>query len=257
MKELLKCCLPETGDKIIVNADVKDTTFTPGTLAYMAHMNEPDNDYQDVVRVRAVVIRRGKTGMDRINVNSLSLPIFRDPRMLEHENYLPVGRKYYVHVDKEKMPSAHVLDMDDINFLGWACARALYMNYLTTTFAKKNITSLWPNSNKDPVVAAARFTEYFESDPKATIEKFAANVAFREQFIAKIRTLECASAKAAILYHKRVESAILNSAKFMVYTNDKYFVVTDKEEAKATVTNYEKRLQWLDKMTMKPVTKNK
>jgi len=257
MKDILDCHLPKTGEKFIVNQDVKDTTFIPGTTAFMAYMNDPDPDYQDVARIRAVIIRRGKGGMNRVNVNNLSLPIFLDERMLKHENYLPVGRKYYIHIDKEPLPDKNVLEMEDIDFLGWSCAKSLYMYYLTTHFAKKNAPSLWPTSNKNPVVIASRFTEYFENDAPVTLEKFAGNMAYRTEFIDEIRRLESASAKAGILYHKRVVSAILNSARFMVYTNDKYFQVTDKNEANKTVTYYDERLKWLDKMTMKPVTKQK
>ena len=248
--------MPKTGEKFVVNQDVKDTTFSPGSTAFMSYMTEPDVDYQDVARIKVVVVRRGKGGMDRVNLNNLHVPIFRDPRMMEHENYLPIGRKYYVHVDKERLSSANVLELDDIDFLGWACAKACYIYYLTTHFAKKNIPSLWPQSNKNPVVVASRFTEYFESDPGATVKNFSENKDFREHFIAQMRTLESAGAKSGILYHKRVVAAILNSAKFMVYTNDKYFPVTDKAEAENSVKYYEERLKWLDKMTMKPVKKN-
>jgi len=257
MKGVLKCCLPKTGEKFVVNQDVKDTTFTPGSTCFMSYMNDPDPDYQDVVRVRAVVIRRGKGGMDRINVNNFSVPVFTDERMLKHDNYLPVGRKYYIHVNKETLPTAHVMEMGNIDFLGWSCAKALYMYYLSTNFAKKTAPSLWPSSNKSSVAIAARFTEYFENNPEVTIQNYAESLNFRTDFIAELRMLESAGAKAGILYHKRVVSAILNSAKFMAYTNDKYFQVTDKEEAKATIIHYDKRLKWLDKMTMQPVTKQK
>jgi len=254
MEQLLECQVPKTGDKFVVTEEVKDTTFTPGTTAFMSYMREPDMDYQDVIRIKMVVVRRGKGGMERLNFNSALIPVFKDPKMLEHDDYLPVGRKYYIHIEKEPKGSPDILKMEALDFLGWACARAINLKYITNSMAKKGAPKLWPSSPSSALNAASRFCEYFENNKTSTITEFADNQDFRELFVNELRVLEAASVKCGIIYHKQVVSAILNSARFMVYTNDNYFEVVDKAKAKKTVLHYEKKSKWLESMTLKPIS---
>lgn len=251
MKNLLPCYIFKPGTKFIVTPEVKETTFSPGTTAFMAYMREPDMDYQDVVRIRAVVVRRGKGGMDRLNFNNMSIPVFNDERMLKHDNYLPVGKKHYVHIEEAPIAVTNVMEMSDMDFLGWASARAISLQYFTANMAKKGAPKLWPKNNAAmPLVVASRLNDYFESDKESSIIKFGKNLTFREEFIKEIRFLEAAAIKCYVVYQKLVASAVLNSARFMTYTNDKYFEVVDKKQAKNTIDFYDKKVKWLNKMTI-------
>ena len=251
MRDLLPCNLFETGTKFIVTDVVKETTFSPGTTSFMSFMREADGNYQDVVIIKAVTIRRGKGGMDRINVDNMLIPVFDDPRMLEHEDYLPVKKRYYVHIEEIPMDACNVLHMDDMDFLGWACARAVNLNYLTTSMARKGAPKLWPkNGNTNPLGIAIRFPEFFDSNKEETIDKFSKDQAFRLNLITHLRRLEAASIKCNVLYQKQVSSAILNSARFVSYTNKNYFKVVDQKQAENTIAFYEDRIKWLNKMSI-------
>jgi hypothetical protein len=256
MKDLLPCCLFRVGTKFVVTPDVKETTFPPGTTAFMSSMLNPDMDYQDVASVRAVVIRRGKGGKARVNINSMHIPIFSDPRMLEHDNYLPVGRRYYVHIDKEPAEEIDVMEMDEMDFLGWACAKSWHLRHLATKIARKGSGRLWPSSKKEPVVAAYSFNERFEIDEAATLANFT-NGAFRTDFVRTMRVLEATLSKCETEYQRKVAAAALNSSKFMVYTNEKYFKVVDEDLAKKTVDFYSRKLKWLDSMSVQAFRKKK
>ncbi len=249
MKDLLSCCLFKVGTKFVVTPEVKETTFPPGTTAFMSSMLNPDMDYQDVTTIRAVVTRRGKGGKARINVNNIHIPIFSDPKMLKHDNYLPVGRRYYVHIEKKPVKEIDIMKMDAMDFLGWACAKAWHLKHLATKVARKGSGQLWPKDKKEPVVAAYYFNEKFEADEKATLANFT-NEVFRVDFIRTMRVIEATLSKCETEYQKRVASAVLNSAKFMVYTNEKYFKVVDDAQAKNTVDLCTERIKWLKDMSI-------
>ena len=257
MKNLLSCCLLKPGAKFVVTSEVKETTFPPGTTGFMSYMLKPDVDYQDVVTIKTVVIRRGKGGMNRINVNNMSVPIFNDKRMLKHDNYLPIGKRYYVHTDEIVMDEINVVKMRNMDFLGWACAKAVNLRYLSSNIAKDTAPKLWPkNSTSHVLVLASRFADYFDSDKEGTINKYAKNIDFRRELVEGIRFLEATAIKCNILHQKQIASAVLNSARFMIYTNDNYFEVVDSKQAKNTIDFYEKKIKWLNKMTIN-ITKDK
>lgn len=251
MKSLLPCCLFKSGTKFIVTSDVKETTFPPGTTAFMSHMREPDVDYQNVARIKAITIRRGKGGMDRIDINSMSIPIFNDKRMLGHENYLPIGKRYYVHIEEVATSEIDIMKMQNMDFLGWACAKAISLRHLTNNMAKSTAPKLWPkNNNGHPLLIASRLADFFDSDKDTATTKFAEDMDFRRNFVKEIRFLEAAAVKCDVLYQKLVASAILNSARFVSYTNKNYFKVVNEEQAVNTINLYKKMLKWLNKMVV-------
>lgn len=255
--EILQHCLFNTGVRFTVIPDVKETTFSPGSIGFMSYVKEADNDYQNVAYMTAIVVRRGKGGIQRVNASGMSIPVFRDERMLEHENYLPLGRRYYVHIEKMPLEEKHLLDIDDLSFLGWACAQAKYLNHLILNVTRPKAKKLWPSGQKNnPLVHANRFPEHFDGDKELTLEKFT-NKGFREAFIMEARRMEAYLAKCVLLHKRNIAAILLNSAHFMDYTNEKYYEVTDKKLAKNTVKFYEDKYKWLTKKSSVKAQKNK
>lgn len=247
--EILQHCLFNTGVRFTVAPSVKETTFSPGSIAFMSYVKEPDNDYQNVAYITAVVVRRGKGGIQRINVSGMSIPVFDDKRMLEHDNYLPLGRRYYVHVKKLPFDEKHLLDIDDLSFVGWACAQAKYLNHLVLNVTRPKAKKLWPGKNTNsPLAHASRFPDYFDAEKEEVFKKYATKE-FRSEFINEARRMESYLAKCVLLHQKNIAAILLNSAHFMAYTNEKYYEVTDKKLAKNTVDFYEEKYKWLMKMS--------
>lgn len=255
--EILQHCLFNTGVRFTVTPDVKETTFAPGSVGFMSFVKEADHDYQNVAYITAVIVRRGKGGKARVNANGLSIPVFNDERMLKHDNYLPLGRRYYVHVEKMPLDEKHLLDLDDLSFVGWACAQAKYLNHLILNVTRPKAKKLWPGKNNNsPLVHAFNFPDYFDAEKDEVFEKYATKE-FRSTFIEEARRMESYLAKCVLLHQKSIASILLNSAHFLTYTNEKYYEVADKKLAKNTVEFYEKKHKWLTKMSSVKAQVNK
>lgn len=245
--KILESNLYTPGTKFAVTDDVKENTFGPGSLGVMSFVTGGDNDYEDVANVSVIIIRRGKGGIPRINLNKISIPVFADKRMLDKDNYLPIGRRYYVHT--EKVPYSHedLLAVAPLDFLGWAAAYMKYLQYLASHIAKPKKQNIVPQDHDHVLAVVSRLQEHFDHDRDAALANFSTEV-FRRAFIVEARKLESSLIKCVLVYKRKVANITLNSARFMDYTNTEYYEVTDKEEAKNTVQFHEEKIKIIDEM---------
>jgi len=245
--KILESNLYAPGTKFTVTPDVKENTFGPGSLGVMSYVTSGDNDYEDVANVAVIIIRRGKGGVPRINLNKLSIPVYSDKRMMDKDNYLPVGRRHYVHT--EMVPYSHedLLAIDSLDFLGWAAAYMKYLQYLASNIAKPKKQNIVPHDHNHVLAIIARLQEHFDHDRDAALENFATDM-FRRAFTVEARRLESSLIKCVLVYKRKVANIALNSARFMDYTNTEYYEVTDKEEAKNTVQFHEEKVKVIDEM---------
>lgn len=245
--ERLDCRLIKPGERFIVTDDVKESTFGPGTIGFLAYVKNPDPDYEDVAHIMVSIIRRGKGGKGRLNSGSLSVPIFLDKRMLDHKNYLPVGRRHYVHIEPHPHEVQDLMKLEALDFLGWATAYAKYLHYLIDRIAKPK-KGLWPQDTKDPLARAYRLFDHFSNDEAHTIEMYADRLEWRELFIQRARKMESALIKCALRYKDSVVKMVLNSARFVKYTNEEYYQVAKKGATKKTVKFYKDKEKIVEEM---------
>jgi hypothetical protein len=224
------------GTKFVVTEDVKESTFGPGTTGFLSYMKNSDSDYEDVANVVVSIIRRGKGGKRRLDVSNMSIPIFSDPRMLEHKNYLPIGRRHYVHIERIDFDTENLMEIIPMDFLGWVAAYSRYLNYLVQHVAKPK-KGLWPNDPHQTLNIGMRLPDIFLQNEEETIATLT-NEAWRQQFIGEARAKESALIKCALRYNQSVVKTTLNSAQFVEYTNEEYYEVSDKDLATATVKFY-------------------
>jgi len=243
-----------TGTRFIVMPDVKGNLLTPSSIGFMSYMIETDFDYQNVANIRVVIIRRGKGGQNRINVNDMSIPIFTSGDMLKHENYLPVERRTYSHIESIPFDEVDLLDISPLDFLGWACAYATYLRHLALnlSYPRGVSTRLWPDGQHSNILEDIYLlSQRFEESPKAFLKEYGAG-GYRTAFISKARELESTLIKCAASYRKSVVDAILNSAHFLKYTNEEYYKVVDEKLVKNTIDFYEKSRDQIESMIKKP-----
>jgi hypothetical protein len=245
--KILESNLYTPGTKFTVTADVKENTFGAGSLGVMSYITSGDNDYEDVANASVIIIRRGKGGVPRINLNKLSIPVFNDKRMMDKDNYLPVGRRHYVHT--EMVPYSHedLLAIAPLDFLGWAAAYMKYLQYLASNIAKPKKQNIVPQDQNHVVTIINRLQEHFDHDRDSALVNFTTDM-FRRAFIIEARKLESSLIKCVLVYKRKVASIVLNSARFMDYTNTEYYEVTDKEEAKNTIQFHEEKIKVIDEM---------
>jgi hypothetical protein len=254
--KILENNLFKPGTKFTVTADVKENTYGPGTLGVMSYVRSGDNDYEDVANITAVIIRRGKGGIPRISSGNISIPVFTDPRMLDKDNYLPIGRRHYVHAERTPYDHEDLLLIEPLDFLGWAAAYLKYLQYLTSNIAKPKKQNILPADNGNVLTIVNRLQEYFEDNKDAALENYTTD-AFRRDFITSARKLESSFIKCVLVYKRKVANIALNSARFMNYTNEEYYEVTDSEEAKNTIKFHEEKINIIDGMSLGKKKKKK
>lgn len=249
--EILKSNLLRPGKKFIATEDIKDTTFPPHTIGFFAYFRNPDRDYQDVAYAKTSIIRRGKGGQDRVETKEISFPVFTDKSMLEHEDYLPLGRKYYIHIEELPIDVKSVLDFEIMDYLGWASAYAAYLKYITKSFVSPAKRAVWSNDTVPrPIVTAGRIPSLFNNDPEETKAHFIPEER-RMEFILAARKLESRLTKCICHYKKSTLASVLNSSHFVVYTNENYYKVADKKLAENTVSFYKEKYKHVEELVQR------
>lgn len=238
---ILKSNLLSPGTKFIATSDVKDTTLPPFSTGFFSYFKNPDRDYQDVAYGAVSIIRRGKTGQERLESKEISFPIFTDKRMLEQDDYLPLGRRYYLHIEEESLDYESLLEAKSLEFLGWSYAYVMFLQHITANFVYPAKRAKWSSETVDQIlIDTKRIAQHFSDDPSATIAVYARED-FRRKLISSIRKLESKLMKCICSYKKGAIASILNSAHFIDYTNEEHYEITDKDLAKNTVSFYQEK----------------
>lgn len=238
---ILKNNLFNTGTKFIATSDVKNSALPPSTLGFFSYFKNSDRDYQNVVYAMVSIIRRGKTGQQRIESKEISFPIFADEKMLEKEDYLPVGRSYYLHIEKSPFSHENLMEIEPLDFLGWAYAYVMYLQYVASSFVYPSKRAQWSGDTVDgALLEAKRLSKHFGDDPNATLAVYAREE-YRHVLVSAIRKFESKFAKCVCSYKRGAIASILNSAHFLDYTNKEYYEVVDKDLAKNTVSFYQEK----------------
>jgi len=253
---ILKNNLLNPGIKFTVDDGVKDTTLPPGSLGFFSFFKKPDRDYQNVVHGTMVIIRRGKGGQDRLETKDISFPIFTDKRMLEHEEYLPIGRKLYVHIKEEPFTSKNLMELKPLEFLGWCCSYNKYLQYVVGNFACAAKPFWKEHSVGRPIMDSCRIQEHYGEGQANTLRVFG-GADFRSSFIVAARKLESKLSKCICNYKKAAVASILNSSHFVEHTNKNHYIVVDKRRVKDTVSFYTKKYEKISDLVEKNRVTNK
>lgn len=252
MTDILTSHLYPTGTKFIVTPEVKGNSFTPATTGFIAYMTETDMDYQNVASMKVVLTRRGKRGQNRVNIHDMSIPIFTNEEMLKHENYLPIDRRSYSHIESTPFDAPDLLGINPLDFLGWACSYATYIRHLAfnMSYPRGINNKLWPREN-NILEEIFSLSHRFEDSPEEFLRRYGEKD-FRIAFISKARESESILTKCSISYKNLVVSAILNSAYFLKYTNEEYYKVENEKLVKNTIAFYEKQYKKVKSLTVRP-----
>ena len=225
-KEILISSLLEPGAMFKVSDKVKDHTLSPGSLGFISTVRGIDESYQNVAKVAAIMIRRGKSGKPRMMSVTLCTPVF----YVDHESFdklMPKdsSRKYYTHIERDLPIASTITGMPPLEFLGYAVAISRFIKAMSDKCKHRR----WPESKSNPINILKRMPEYFEEDPEAHLNKFTNNE-FRGSFIAESRQMISSLIRVYLqLDMIRIETEI-NAAEFLLFTNKGEFIPKDAED---------------------------
>jgi hypothetical protein len=232
------------GSKFIVTSSLC-TAFTNGTVGFMSYVKNLDGGLNTLVGCRAAVVRRGKTGKDRIDNAHLIMPLIDSHELAPDgiKRYLvPTPQtkvKYFVQVEQIKPYKYSLMDMPAHDFLGWALSMASHFYNLTHSFANRGV-SVWPQSKDDILNRLHRnLVNYFGENPTQCYDNFTSPKA-REDIIDKLRKLGTMTIRAELLQRNHIielKRHAISAASNIYSSNDK------KLFSKVAVTKALKKLE--------------
>lgn len=230
MTELVKSQLFHHGTKFIVTDNSEDGTYGPGTMGFISHVKGYDQDFPNVAYLIATIIRRGKTGKARIDQAELSTPIFDIEHEVLKENMPDEKRRFYVHIEGSKLIH-HVNDMEDIDFVGYAFAVALFLFKLGS---RAKHFKPWPQSNNSPLNVALHAAEMWSESEAHTLQVMNSGN-FREIFMQRARLMESTLVKPSLTYMARVAALEEEAAKQLAKLGSKKNPIVKTEILSATI----------------------
>jgi len=224
-ESVLRSNIFKSGTKFVVTERIQDSTFGPGTTGFISYVKGFDQDYKNVAFFECVVSKRGKAGKNRMDITQISTPIFliEDEKMAD---LMPDNkRKYYVSIEEVESLSS-LLDIDEIDFIGVAFAKALFLHKLS---GRANRISVWPKDNEDLLNKFLNMNVFFNEDPERIVKRYS-KVEIREEFIKRLRILDATLFKCALLYSQQIMEIELEAIAAL----DKAGIGTKKEMTRTT-----------------------
>ena len=226
--EFLPSNLLETGTQFMISDKAKNPTHLPGSIGFISYLKGLDDSYQNVASVFTIIIRKGKTGKDRLFSCSLRIPIFVFDNK-EFAKILPTvdNRRNFVYIEKNKEQKypVNLMDVSPLYFIGWAAAMAGKLKMM----AGKCKHSKWPSNNKTPVNKILRLPDYFGEDPESSLETYG-SLDFRDIFLGEARNMYSSMVKIHLERDKVRTNCEFNASEFLEFTNKGTFL--EKKGAK-------------------------
>jgi len=221
------------GTPFSIGSLVKDSVFIPGTIGYVSLLQGPDYKNPNIAFIKAVVIRRGVGGKDRINSNTLLCPIFKSKELEDRGALFPKGSddveyKYLVDLKENQEPIAgdvlYSNYMSDITFMGWLLSKSLLLKALDTVvydaineslgIYEEHRNKVWKPRHESLL---SEFTHVVESQVATTDLDYLSHTFctkdHRQVLVSELHDLEAKLAIPKIEYNKRVVSTIFAAFK--------------------------------------------
>jgi len=227
-KEILSSRLLEPCSMFKVTDAVKDTLFPPGTLGFISFVRGTDDSYQNLAKVSAIMIRKGKSGKQRILNGSLFLPIFH----IDHEGFNKLmpdegSKKGYVQIEPDLPPTVDLMALSPMAFLGYAVALSKRIKFMSEKCRHKK----WPEAKSHPVNILKRMPDCFEENPEGYTQEYS-KAEFRDSFVKEARRMASSLTRVQIQLDSVRADVEINAAEFLLFTNKGEFIPKDAEDKK-------------------------
>lgn len=218
MKEILQSCPSSPGARVIVTDKVKHRILPPGSRCFIAKYSGIVGLSPNMAVVELVTIKNGKRGRDRtdrVTVVTTLFPIEFEKRPLKSDRYMGTP---IVELAPVSLNTLDVLDLEPMEFIGWAFAYKLYMRDL---YGNAGIQNRWPNGKGQPVNGFNNISYRIAKTHKETLE-FLGAPAFRLPFVEQLRALE-AGVTQYILGERTVRTREkLEAIAYLITTEEKH-----------------------------------
>lgn len=244
----------QTGTVFEVIAPTKSTTFSVGTKGVISYVEGYDKDFRNIVYYKVIIMRRGKGGKKRIELEQVLMPVFV-PECSNLKCILPKTNKQFMFVDMNKQfIEQNVFGFDDHLFLAWAYAYGKYLHKLHSMTGKYKI---WPGDKNCVLNTINNIQEKFVDDQANALNVYASNK-FRKLAITEIRLFEATLSRCVIDYLRKLANLEKNAISAII-SNHKKIKINDislyKQFLKSTVIDkidvFKKALKVREEESMK------
>ena len=291
--ELLRTTTIPAGTRFDVGAEIKDTTFQPGSIGYMGFALGPDESCPNVMFYNAVVVRRGQKGKLRVEQNMLLAPVFILPGV-PFEFTIPVNeeRKYFVDMNPAILETTNLVNTDDTqsidvitdteyHFLAYALAKGLFLHELdavskpidhplmkTLNIGGDNPRQrVFSNKKNSPFRKLINDVEAMVRDGRASnlLEHFW-HPSVQPALVAEMHAIEVALTLPALEYDRKVNGALIPAIDYIIdklksnegkALKNQKILIESAEMTKAEIYASDKRLSSQIERRLNHVIKNR
>jgi len=233
--EFLQSGILDFGTKFIISDRVKNSSYIPGSIGFVSYIKGLDGSYQNVIEINVVLIRKGKTGKERLEFSNIKIPIFT----FDSNNFMKImptvkDRRNFVYINEESMGYTNLMQVSSLNFIGWASALAKKLNVMSSLCTH----SRWPSNKTNPINIMYELPICFNEDPNRSKELYGHSNKFRETFLRKAFNMYSSMIRMHLMLDMQRAACEVNAAEFLEFTNKGKFLKGNiKNEYKFTDDN--------------------
>lgn len=218
MKNILRNCLFTPGTKIRVKGRTKHRAPAPGSTCFMMQYAGLPGPSPNMALIQLILTKNGKRGKDRVerlDIVSTVFPIEFEKRPLRSNKY---KRTPVVELESVPMDIASVVDLEPMDFIGWAYSYKMYMRAL---YSNAGIAGKWPQGKGQPVNAFRHVSARMHKTPKEIIELLS-TAGFRMAFTEQLRALEASVIQRVLEDKLRLARIRLKALAYLIWTDKNY-----------------------------------
>jgi hypothetical protein len=158
-------------------------------------------------------------------------------------------RKYYVHI--ESIPvSNDLLDISDMDFIGWIFAYSRFVHKLST---KVNQVEVWPKNSNDIMNSVINLNEYYDDDSSSHFFDTFASQEARKSIVLNIRKKESILVKCDLSYAHKIADLELQALNYLLSSDIKFYNIDEMIDTLNNQDRVKSILRFLDSNNRKKI----
>jgi hypothetical protein len=193
---------------------LKSSVLPPGSIGFVAHIRQVHRPL--CYTAETVIIRKGKTGKQRLDSKNIRAPIFLTPELQENEKYIEflskelVTLKYYMHIKPvDMLPS--ILEFTELEFIAWAFA---YYRHIISLMELSNPPFKFQGEQFTPLSRVSSLPSKWQNNPQEILDYYKSTTHKRE-VVSHLRKTYLYLLGCSKLYHQRLNDHVYRSLELL------------------------------------------
>lgn len=191
-EEKLESGLLRAGIKVTVTDEHPSNMYPPGSVGYSSFIKTPTL-HQSLYKQLIYIVRRGKTGKERLEAKTFLLPVY----LINNEKYSEILKQTgnYLIFRPEEPVVTNLTSLNTLEFLAWAGAYVAYLRNLVRYVDYS--PTVWPKDKE--LNNFLHICEHYKADAPEWLEVYGSNTS-KLLLIKKIRSFEAELYRCGLKY---------------------------------------------------------